>query len=56
MRKEKFDMVKVNCAIENKKNLGERCRVALEKSYGMQVPMPKCLGKKRHRFLSRVKV
>ena len=37
------------------KNLEERCREALEKSYGMQIPMPKYLPKKRYRFLNRKK-
>ena len=37
------------------KNLEERCRESLEKSYGIKVPMPKCLPKKRYRFLNRKK-
>ena len=37
------------------KNLEERCRKALEKSYGMQIPIPKYLPTKRYRFLNRKK-
>lgn len=32
--------------IENEKDLAEQCRIALQKSYGMQIPVPKCLAKK----------
>jgi hypothetical protein len=31
---------------EEKKEFAEQCRTALEKSYGKQIPMPKCLGKR----------
>jgi hypothetical protein len=37
-------VLKVN-PIEEKKEFAEQCRMALEKSYGKQIPMPKCLGK-----------
>jgi len=28
-------------------DFAERCRIALEKSYGFKVPLPKSLGQKR---------
>lgn len=34
----------------DQKDLAERCRIALEKSYGTQLPMPKCFAKKNHEF------
>jgi hypothetical protein len=36
--------------ISNEKNLAETCRLALEKSYGMQIPVPNCLARKERRF------
>jgi hypothetical protein len=33
--------------IEKEKDFAEQCRLALEKSYGTQIPVPKCLAKKR---------
>jgi hypothetical protein len=30
----------------NDKNLAEKCRIALEKSYGSQIPMPKSIANK----------
>jgi hypothetical protein len=36
-----FEVIKPN---ENEKDLANRCRIALEKSYGMKVPTPKCLN------------
>jgi hypothetical protein len=30
---------------EKEKTLAERCRIALEKNYGMPIPMPKTLAK-----------
>lgn len=30
----------------DQKDFAERCRIALEKSYGTQLPMPKCFDKK----------
>jgi hypothetical protein len=37
-------VLKVNPIVE-KKEFAEQCRMALEKSYGKQIPMPKCVGK-----------
>ncbi len=31
---------------ENEKDLAKKCRIALEKSFGSQVPVPKYFGKK----------
>jgi hypothetical protein len=36
--------------VENESDFAERCRKALEKSFGMEVPMPSCTSKKRYRF------
>jgi hypothetical protein len=36
-----FEVIKAN---EKEKDLANRCRIALEKSYGMKVPIPKCLN------------
>ena len=36
--------------VAEEKTLADRCRIALEKSYGMQVPMPKKFGRKQSRF------
>ena len=43
-------MTEVTKTGTNEKDLAEKCRIALEKSFGMQVPMPICIGKKHHRF------
>lgn len=43
-------MVNVIRTVEDEKDLAEMCRLALEKSYGTQIPMPKCLDKKQQRF------
>ena len=31
---------------QHESTLAESCRIALERSYGMAVPIPKCLSKK----------
>jgi len=41
---------KTSGKVEEKKTLAERCKIALEKNYGMPVPMPKSLGGKHIRF------
>lgn len=41
-------MYKETKTTANQIDLAERCRIALEKSYGMQVPMPKFFGKKNN--------
>jgi hypothetical protein len=33
--------------VENESDFAEKCRKALEKSFGMEVPMPRCTGKKK---------
>jgi hypothetical protein len=30
---------------DNNQDLARRCRLALEKSYGANIPLPKCIGK-----------
>ena len=37
-------MSETNRINENSKNLADKCRIALEKSYGMKIPTPKCLN------------
>jgi hypothetical protein len=32
---------------KNKTDFAERCRIAIEKSYGMSVPKPNCLSNKQ---------
>jgi hypothetical protein len=36
--------------VESEKTLAERCRIALEKNYGMPVPVPKSFAGKKGRF------
>jgi hypothetical protein len=50
VKKGRQDMDKVKSTTEDQKNLAEVCRLALEKSYGTQIPMPKCLDKSHRRF------
>ena len=38
-------MNKENFKIENNKGFAEKCRLALEKSYGVQIPIPKSAAK-----------
>ena len=42
--------VKTSRKVEEEKTLAERCRIALEKNYGMPVPVPKSFGKKESKF------
>ncbi len=44
IKKGRFDMSEIIETKENTKNLADRCRIALEKSYGMKIPTPKCLN------------
>jgi hypothetical protein len=37
-------MLEVTKTNLNQKDLAERCRIALEKRYGMKIPTPKCLN------------
>ena len=37
-------MLEVTRTNENQKDLANRCRIALEKRYGMKIPVPKCLN------------
>ena len=32
---------------QNKTDFAEKCRIAIEKSYGMSVPKPNCLSNKQ---------
>jgi hypothetical protein len=43
-------MAETKKTVLNEKDLAERCRIALEKSYGMPVPLPKYFGKKNQNF------
>ena len=47
-----LQMVKTKTSgkVEAEKSLAERCRIALEKNYGMPVPVPKSFGRKESRF------
>jgi len=36
--------------VESEKTLAERCRIALEKNYGMPVPVPKSFHDKKSKF------
>jgi len=39
-------LLEVSRKDENYNDLAERCRIALEKSYGMKIPIPNALMKK----------
>ena len=41
---------KTSRKVAEEKTLAERCRIALEKNYGMPVPVPKSFGVKKGRF------
>jgi hypothetical protein len=41
-------MVNRKYAKKSNDRLAEKCREALEKSYGFEIPVPKCLIKKRN--------
>ena len=41
---------KTSGKVAEEKTLAERCRIALEKNYGMPVPVPKSFGRKESRF------
>ena len=41
---------KTSVKVEAEKTLAERCRIALEKNYGMPIPVPKSFGRKESRF------
>jgi hypothetical protein len=43
-------MIEQRKLVEDESDFAERCRKALEKSFGMEVPMPSCTNKKRYRF------
>jgi len=45
-------MLKGDMKANSQEKLAERCRKALEKSYGMEIPMPKSKPK-RHRLFKR---
>lgn len=45
-------MLKGDMSANSKEKLTERCRQALEKSYGMEIPMPK-RKTERHRLFKR---
>jgi hypothetical protein len=36
-------------AQKDMESLSERCRVALERRYGFEIPTPNCMSKKAHR-------
>ncbi len=46
----KSDMVELKRIDEKENTLGEKCRIALEKSLGMPVPIPKYIAKRQSRF------
>jgi hypothetical protein len=43
-RKGRSNMSEIIRINENSKNLADRCRITLEKSWGMKIPTPKCLN------------
>jgi len=45
-KKGRPNMDPIQSKINNEKSFAETCRLALEKSYGTQIPMPKSLAKK----------
>jgi hypothetical protein len=40
-------MIPQTKAAKNEPDFAEQCRMALEKSFGMPVPKPKCLSKRQ---------
>jgi hypothetical protein len=42
-----YSMEKEDIEIQNVQTLSEKCRIALEKSYGFKIPLPKSIGKQR---------
>ena len=43
-------MIERNAPTNYEEGLAEQCRLALEKSYGMKIPVPKHLAKARKRL------
>jgi hypothetical protein len=47
LSKGRFGLSEVLRIDENYGDLAERCRIALEKSYGMKIPIPKSIVKRK---------